>query len=198
VVAVRRLLLHGQEIPRVKLPVGIVAFPSKPDSESGRRKSVCSALVGALTTEAEAPPEAHDFMVTHWPTTEEGAWDCDALARTYDLGAAQEAIREARPCPQDAASCDRRLDPRDRGPYLIAWASGEARGTAEAFVVNLSSIDNDDDLQRFCRLWASEMETRPELWSEGHFHSDLIVSIFRDFLDKYGPVILSFPLSSHT
>ena len=66
---------------------------------------------------------------------------------------------------------------------------------ADAFVVNLSSIENEEDLQKFFRLWASEMETRPELWSEGRFHDDLIVSIFRDFLDEYGPVILSFPLS---
>ncbi len=179
--------------------VGIVAFTSKPSPDDKRAVAICENFKGTLVLSAEAERQGHpkeEQIATLWPVlnaaqirTAAPTWPCEQLLSLYDLGEALQALNDA--MRAKAIGSDRDLK-NHRGPILIAWSPSKARGTtgSVALYYDLSNANTDTEIEEAFRVWRSEVEERPELWSNG-WDLDKLRRYIRRVADKYGKEMLS-------
>jgi hypothetical protein len=181
---------------------GIVAFPQKSNSETLRRYiSICEAYVATLPAVSESTAPLDKQMVTVWPLdnaslaarlNEQGEAVCKEAVEHYDLPTALIALREARTQEQKEFS--------GRGPYLLAWAPSWSKGKRGAIVLiaDLSSATTPQQYLSHFQKWRQDIEQNPEVWQRGSFSEANLVTVIRNWADKWGTVILSIGRAENT
>lgn len=176
-----RIFAGPEQIPPADFPAyGIVAFTSRPfDAERERHQMLCRAYLAALPRPDELGVALEQQMVTVWPVDDDEL--ADQLNATRDPSVCDDAIDHyalARGLAAIRAVDDRQVRETNRGPYLLAWAPGDAIGwvpdggaivdpSAPVLVVDLSDVSTAEQARATFILWRTDIEANPQLWQRG-------------------------------
>jgi hypothetical protein len=184
-----REYLRAKDIPPPEAGAyGLIVLQSLPTSANAKKLAiVCQSFIAHFPRNDTALVPIKDRMVTIWPLNnpdDEKAKndDCDFVLKTYDLNAAEAAVKDAR--VQHAV-----LD--GEGPYLVGWSPSNTRGQPDKVVLVIDmSADNSPELidQKFL-FWKNTIVKNPGLWRNGWSVESLRVAV-KTFVDQYGDAIV--------
>jgi len=179
---------------------GIIAFPANPnaaDASKERFLRFCRAFHDSFVASdvlAQRGVLPQDQMVTVLPLMSQAAArdaslavrdDACALAlKTYDLATAQQAI-------QNANFASKRTDGigevRGRGPFLLAWSPGAAKGDEDTIVLvsDLSNSVSVEQVHQDMQYWKDEVQKQPQLWRDG-WNTEFLRLTLQKWFDRYG------------
>jgi hypothetical protein len=191
-----RDFLGPHDIPPVKFAAyGIVAFPQKAISATLQRYMwTCQAFVASLPPVSSTLAPVEKQMVTVWPVdnsslaarlNDQGEAVCKEAVEHYDLSTGLIAIKEAR--------TQERIGLSGEGPYLLAWAPSSLKGQKGAIVLiaDLSSATTPQHFLSYFQKWREDIEQNPSLWRTGGWSEATLITVIRNWADKWGPLILS-------
>ncbi|TPQ32978.1 hypothetical protein C2U70_20345 [Bradyrhizobium guangdongense] len=148
---------------------------------------VCKAFIAFFPRNETASVPVEDQMFTVWPVDDPTNRqvkndDCDFVLDHYDLVASQLAMADAR---KQKASFE------GAGPYLVGWSPSRARGIPDALVlvVDMSSDNNQADIDNKFRFWKTKIVENPSLWRNG-WSVEGVRAAIHNFADQYGQAIL--------
>lgn len=181
----RDFQVRGTPLPLGFGAYGYLVFTKRPGRDQANRYgSMCEAYVNALESVNTFPGrDRASLMVTYWlleeePTNEWDLPDCMYLLEQYDYATASTI-----------ASSIGVLDAE--GPVLVAWRTPfETHEPGDTRLLLDLSTFIDNDLDRAFGIWKSRIVRDPTSWEEGFVLSN-IKERFRNFLQKYGPSIVS-------
>ena len=173
---------------------GIVAFANHPNGpERERAEAICDAYLNTLNHTSDLPDVAKkDQMVTVWPLITDDVADtlngaaqgegCQDAIGDYSLITAKRAIKTAR---------NAGLKVSGRGPFLLAWAPGDAyAGTGKpVLMADLSLVETFPEARSWFLKWQDDIEQNPEVWNDG-FDLAAFRLMGRNWLDRTGKQIL--------
>ena len=150
---------------------GILAFPSRAAPYDRRRhRIICHAYRASLPHAFELTLPINEQMVTVWPVDSDAKAEqlngmpplklCNEAVANYGLVAAKRALKEAELAGVDATNS---------GPFLLAWSPSTDKGKQDALVLmmDLSAVETPQQASEAFRLWSSQIEQDPQLWSHG-------------------------------
>lgn len=187
-----RVFMRAADIPPSNVGAyGILALRTRPTPASlSRLRMACASYLASLPAQNTLPSNIplYDQMLTIWPLETAGkpeakSNDCDYLLNNYDLYGGLSAI-------QDADHQGKTLT--GRGPYLIGWSPSNSRYLKDAVVliIDLSPFDSQESFDEMFLIWQKRIVEDPELWRNG-FSAERLRLAIRDFVDRYGQVILN-------
>jgi hypothetical protein len=187
-----RSYLKNEQIPPLGVGAyGIVAFRARPTAANRERLlMICSSFISYLPRQEVIPAfiPRSDYMLTVWPLDTPDAEeakkdDCNFVTDHYDLFAADSAIADAEKQGAHFGA---------EGPFLIGWSPSNTRGVTDkvVLVVDMSSFYSQDSFDRAFQFWKEKIIQDPALWRHGFTVEGMRLAI-RDFVDHYGPAILS-------
>ncbi|WP_159099713.1 hypothetical protein [Alloyangia pacifica] len=192
--------------------VGVVAFPRSPDGSLSKRATLlCEAFSQAMETvqvEAGRGFGPNRQVATIWPVESkaEGAgkgYDgvskegsgipCEEAIARYDWREGSDTLQQAadyylsRHKPDVA---ERIGAPDQDGPWLLAWAPGENKGSSADDVLvlayDLSEIETALQAERVFQSWRITIERNADLWLVPQVANEHWTSAFVRFLNMLG------------
>lgn len=169
---------------------GILAFQSRASSYNrSRHLMICKAYVSNLPHTSELKTPTTEQMATVWPmdsdsdarflnTAPRQSDSCELAVDNYGLVVAKQALKEA-----ELAG----VDTTNSGPFLLAWSPSTDKGKPDALVLvsDLSGITTYAQADGIFRNWSGDIESDPNLWTNGWNIERLRVTI-RNWVDAHG------------
>lgn len=189
-VPVRAFLISGDEASREYIVQGYVLFSSEPSKNNlDRYLNICSSYIRHFdyTDEFEGKLPKENLMPTYWLLNSDAKriadrsgymallkLKCADYVKLYDYSRSKIILSKA-----SSLSA--------KGPVLAAWSN---RGTHNEFLLlDLSNFD-EADYERAMLIWKERIVKKPNIWNDG-FNITKVKEEFRNFVQKYGEVILS-------
>ncbi|MDO6585007.1 hypothetical protein Q4543_05710 [Salipiger sp. 1_MG-2023] len=179
------------------LAYGMLIFTTRPQGDLAvRGRMFCQAFVNSIphTSNLFRDPELEvPEVVTIWPvqsafaaSTANTAPDTEKCETAVPFYGLSEALRH-RTLAERSEGFEL---PATAGPFLIAWAPGETRGTPQAkpLLADLSDVTNPSAAREAFARWVRQIERREDYWLGLPWHERLRRTL-RNAADTNGPAI---------